>query len=316
MKTCTTSAALMAVLSLTCSNAFALVATTIPAGPAVFSGFSAERVIDRNGNFNILDVGDSLHSIFTLNMLGGVLTYGAGTTQPELTGIAQVLVFNKIATATPNLFKYTLGPDPVFGLGAGKVAALYEDAANDFTRVCANFAACDGTANGGSLLATFGMASGFWDVMINDDLAVGAVLPPGTLLGAFSMGLDFTTNNTGIVWSQVNCVDPFTGLVHSVDVCGTGTFDASGRNTVGGPATPYDVFDPFEFRLNRVPEPATIALMGFGMLALSATRRRGIAAKGRPGQHEINRHARHRQIGNLYVRRCGREGREASSYPD
>lgn len=281
MKTFTTSAALVAVLSLACSNAFALVATTIPAGPAVFSGFSAERVFDRNGNFNILDVGDSLHSIFTLDKLGGVLTYGAGTTQPELTGIAQVVVFTKTATTNPNLFNYTLGSDPVSTLGAGNVAALYGDPANDFTRVCANFAACEATAKGANLLATFGFSSnGFWDVTIDDDLAVGAVLPPGTLLGAFSMGLDFTTNNTGIVWGKVNCVDPFTGLVHSVDVCGTGTFDASGRNTVGGPATPYDVFDPFELRLNRVPEPATIALVGFGMLALSATRRRGIAAKG------------------------------------
>ncbi|MCB1933460.1 MAG: hypothetical protein KDI45_13465 [Candidatus Accumulibacter sp.] len=251
--------------------------TVIPAGPVVFSGFSAEMAIDHVGSSSTLDVGDSIRSIFTLNRLNGVPTYGAGTANPELTGVSQVRVITKVSTATPALFDYTFGPDPASGLGPGNVAALYEDAGDDFTRICGTVAACDATARNGALPATFGMAGGFWDATIVEDLSVGAVLAPGSPLGAFAMALDFTLNNTGVVWGKANCTDPFTATVSSVDVCGTGTFDASGRNTTG-PATPYDVFDPLELALYRIPEPRTLVIVGFGFLALGLSRRRSLAS--------------------------------------
>ena len=96
----------------------------------------------------------------------------------------------------------------------------------------------------------------------------GAILPLGTPLGTFCLGLDFITNNTGINWKKVNCLAP-TGVV-LVDVCGQGGILAS-RHTLDRTATPFDIFD---FTANRIPKPGSMALGGVDLLSLSLAARR------------------------------------------
>jgi hypothetical protein len=54
-----------------------------------------------------------------------------------------------------------------------------------------------------------------------------------------------------------------------VNVCGSGSL--LGTN---GTSTPFQSFDNVDFRLNVVPEPAMLSLLGIGLFAMGWMRRK------------------------------------------
>lgn len=287
------SATAAAVLLGTAGPAFAglSVSSVIGPGTNLFSDNSAEAFIDVNGN-NILDVGDRLRGIFTIDTVetGGAATQiGGQSAYNELTGIYDIVVTSAVATGgnilgVP-LFNYEFASSGV--LAGGAAAILYEDAANDYAREgCATIAACEATATGGSVWASFDAA--FWSAAnAASDPSIGSTLPLATPLGTFGVGLNFLQNNTGFDWDQVNCLDLVGGAISQVDVCGQGGILASGNATANGANTPYELFNNVDLTAQAVPSPAPLALVGAGLLALAGVSRKARRAKSSGAQGNL-----------------------------
>lgn len=256
----------------------------LPPGVAILEDDNLEYILDAQGNLKetgALEVGDRLRAYVTFQAvvngqsqvhanLGGAL---------ELTGVSEI----EIASITGGLitFKPSAAFEAVYGTGA--MAALFSDSPADFGTDChlAGPAQCELEATNGSHWMTTGFADAddFW--IATDSLGGGftsidlvKALPAVTKVATANFALSILENNTGSQFNeQLSVLSPVFALGGGddamTDILGSG-------DVLGGAGLENGFFarSDFDFQLDRIPEPGSIALFGLGLLAAGSLGRR------------------------------------------
>jgi len=241
---------------------------------------NGEEIINRNGgNANQLDIGDALTGVVEITKILQLnnpfqSALFDGITNSSLSATFTTKVTNKVANGTG--WDYTFGADTVSGLGT--IFKFYESATDDLNLLaCANDAACKAAVlSGGTLVLELGFSGDvdeFWLAtnVPTDDLGALDLAGPATKFGFANFGLGVTgTNLIAPFLEQQSTAGIEPGAPDGNDK----VFWLNSTDILGGSAsTAYQATSDADF-VSQVPEPATLGLIGLGLLGMAALRRK------------------------------------------
>lgn len=275
---------------------------------AIMEDDDIEQILDASGNVKTsgaLVVGDRLRAIIEIGKIVDSLgiradqTLGVGG-EPELTGISEIeiaaiiplgggqnqLVFKPSTQFAADLAALEGGVAADY---AGAMVALWTDGTpdlnvNDQVTSCPTFATCEGNAANGNFWAVAGFGADpdrFWTATVPNavlaNVATLAVAGPATKLVSYNYAMEILVNNTGYDFGPVAlplcdvtiCTgDQAAQIVGSGDVLG-------GAGLSNGAIARSD----FDFTVNAIPEPASLALVGGAFIGAGLVARRRSSKK-------------------------------------